>query len=385
VNNGCDLLVVGLGAMGSAVALQATRLGLSVIGLDRHCPPHEFGSSHAETRITRLAVGEGDEYVPFVARSHQLWLEFEAAISAPLFHQSGGFIASTPGSGGNRWNDFTAATAAVADRHHIAFERMAPTAARAASPRVRFPDSMAVGFEPTAGVVRCEDAVGAQLQLARRAGADLRTDTEVLGLRPRKDHVEVHTAAGFLKADQVVLAAGAWMPTLTTPSVADRLTVTRQVVYWFEVDDLEAFRPERFPFVMWIDNAIEEYSGMFPAPVGSTPGLKVLGEQFHTVTTADSVSRTVTTKETADFHQRLVATRVDGVTARCIRAQVCLYTTTSDDTFLIERDARSDRIVVMSPCSGHGFKHSAALGEAVAQTVATGRSTLSLTSFGLAV
>ena len=73
-----DLIVVGLGAMGSAVAYHASLRGQRVLGIDRHHPPHDLGSTKAETRITRLAVGEGPQYLPFAARSHEIWRELEA-------------------------------------------------------------------------------------------------------------------------------------------------------------------------------------------------------------------------------------------------------------------------------------------------------------------
>jgi len=90
-----DLIVVGLGGMGAATLFHARRQGLRVLGIDRYNPPHELGSSHAETRVTRLAVGEGEQYLPFVARSHEIWRELEAETGQPLLYQSGSCIITT--------------------------------------------------------------------------------------------------------------------------------------------------------------------------------------------------------------------------------------------------------------------------------------------------
>jgi len=369
--------------MGAAVAWQVARLGASVVGIDRYEPPHSLGSSHAETRITRLAVAEGDQYLPFVARSHDIWREIEALTCTRLLHESGGYIVSSAGSASERWSDFTQATADVAQRHGIDYELLSAAAACAAHPQVAFADEMAIGFEPTAGVVMSDDAVRAQLQLAADAGARVETQCAVTAIEPVDDLVHVTTSSGEITARHVVLAAGAWLPDLVPQPVADQLTVTRQVVYWFEVDDLEAYRPERLPFVMWIEETIEGYCAIFPAPTGAIPAVKILGEQFADETTANDVTRTVSDDEIADFHRRLVAPRFPGVSNRCLKAEVCLYTNTSDDHFLIQSDPRSERITIMSPCSGHGFKHSAALGEAVAQHIVHGASTLDLSPFGL--
>lgn len=378
-----DVAVVGLGAMGSAVAWHAQRRGLRVLGIDQHEPPHRLGSSHAETRITRLAVGEGDQYLPFVARSHELWRELETLTGERLFYETGGYILSELGGQSDRWTDFTQATATIADRAGIPYEVLSADDFRAREANVLLPDGMSAGFELTAGVVMCEDAVRLQLGQAMQHGAVLRTGERVENIVPDETGVDIITDKGAHRAANVVLAAGPWSPGLAPPSIAERLTVTRQVVYWFEAEDPAAWSVERFPFVMSIGTTIDEYFGIFPSPPGATPGVKMLGEQFTTTTTPDEVDRTVGAAEIAAFHERVIAPNLVGITDRCVRAEVCLYTNTPDDDFLIEADPRSNRITVMSPCSGHGFKHSTALGEAVAEYVATGSSLLDLSPFGL--
>ena len=385
-----DLIVVGLGAMGAATVYQARRLGLRVLGLDRHHPPHNLGSTHAETRITRLAVGEGRHYLPFVRRSHEIWRELEARSGEALLHQGGGLIVTgTSSDKGQRWEDFATATKAIADGAEIDFAMLDPRAASTMVPMLSDLEGKMIGFEPTAGLVMAERALAVQLELARADGADLRTGEAVTAITPEPAAaadsgdaaVEVITDRGRYRASQVVLAAGPWTSDLADPVDAEILTVTRQVVYWFEVDRLDAFSIESFPFVMWIGTSDEEYLGIFPIPPGTTPALKVLGEQFLRTTRPDRVDRTVSNEEIEGFYDRHLAPKLSGVKRKCVKAEVCLYTNTPDDHFLIDTSTRSDRITVMSPCSGHGFKHSAALGEAVAQRVATGASTLDLTPF----
>lgn len=379
-----DIAIVGLGAMGAAVAWHASRLGASVLGIDRHEPPHTLGSSHAETRITRLAVGEGDHYLPFVARSHELWRELGGLIDQPLLYESGGYILSDAAEKADRWTDFTMETARIAERAGLDYEVFDADGFRQRQPGLIVPDSATIGFESTAGIVMCERAVAAQLDQARNAGAQLRTGEQVTAIEPHGDHVQITTDRSVHEARHVVVAAGAWTPQLVPTAIAERLTVTRQVAHWFEADDLDAWSVDNFPFVMWIAGTIDDYVGVFPVPPDTAiPGVKILGEQFELTTTADTVARTVTAEEIADFHAHLVAPRFPGISDRSVRAEVCLYTNTPDDEFLIEADPRSDRIVVMSPCSGHGFKHSTALGEAVAQRICGGGSDESLAPFGL--
>ena len=376
-----DLIVVGLGAMGAAVTFHAARRGMKVIGIDRFDPPHRLGSTHAETRVTRLAVGEGPQYLPFVARSHELWRDLEKLSGEPLLYQCGGLIVTEPVSRGTRWNDFVEVTDQIARDAGIDFARPTSDEIRAAHPTLRIPEENSVGFEPTAGVVMNERAVVIQIDQARKHGATIRTNERVLQIHPDPSSVRVDTDAGSYRAHQIVLAAGPWMPELASTAHAKALSVTRQVVCWFEADDLDTFSVDRHPFVMWVGTTDEDYFAVFPVPPGGTPAVKVLGEQFLTTTTPETVDRTVSDAEAQAFHERFIEPHVLGIRPRCVRAEVCLYTNTADDHFLIDTDPRSDHILVMSPCSGHGFKHSAALGEAVAERVATGASTLDLTPF----
>ena len=89
-----DIVVIGLGAVGSA-ALYSRQAGRRVIGIDRFDPPHDQGSSHGETRITRQAIGEGREFVPLVLRSNEIWEELEAATGRSLMTRNGGLVLAT--------------------------------------------------------------------------------------------------------------------------------------------------------------------------------------------------------------------------------------------------------------------------------------------------
>lgn len=376
-----DVVIVGLGAIGAATAYQARRRGLSIIGIDRAEPPHQLGSTHAESRITRLAVGEGPQYLPTVRRSHQIWRELEERSGRSLFYQCGGLIVTGPSSSDGRWDDFVTRTHAVATGAGIEFELLDPDRATAKHAALLGLENERIGFEPTAGLVDCEAAVSVQLGLARRDGAELRTNEEVLRVEPDEAGVDVVTDRGRYRADQVVLAAGPWLAELAPAVDAAALRVTRQVVFWFEADDLSAFAIDAVPFVMWIGETIDDYLAVFPPMPDRTPAVKVLGEQFAVSTDPRSVERTVSPSEVVDFHRRSVEPRVSGVSSRCVRAEVCLYTNTPDDDFLIDTTPSSDRVVVVSACSGHGFKHSAAIGEAVAQRLATGTADIDLSGF----
>ena len=367
-----DAIVVGLGAMGSAATLQLAKAGANVLGLDRHDPPHTHGSTHGETRITRLAIGEGTHYVPLVKRSHELWREIERETGESLMTESGMLLigaeraAELHGS-----HDFLATTVAAAALHGIEHEVLSPAdAAR------RFPQFALTGsergayYEPGAGYVRPERAVAAQLALARRHGAMLRTNERVTAVRDGR----VTTDAGEYTAGRVVLAAGPWIGELVQRPFA----VHRQVQAWFATTAYEQHRD--MPIYIWeLGGGPDDFVYGFPAIDGPDGGVKVAGESYAATTTPDACEREIAPEETRALHAR-VDGRVPGIAADCLRATTCLYTMTPDREFVIDRD---DDVLVVSPCSGHGFKHSAAIGEAVAQLVTRGESDLDVSRFAL--
>ena len=374
-----DVAVVGLGAMGSAAVFQLARAGARVVGIDRYAPPHGFGSTHGDTRITRLALGEGDAYAPLAVRSHELWREIEAATGSELLTITGGVVLSAPGGRGQHGaEDFLATTVETAAAHGIAHEAL--DAGELAS---RFPAFALRGdergvYEPSAGFVRPERAVAAQLQLAREHGAELRTGAEVVSVGDGR----VVLADGEVRADKIVVAAGPWLGALR-PELAPLFSVSRQVLHWFDVaGDFAAHRD--LPVFIWITGeGPEEFVYGFPAIDGPAGGLKVASEQFRTETTPERCDRSVPAPESAAMHGRYLAGRLPGLAPRAVRAVTCLYTTTADSHFAIDVHPDDESLLVVSPCSGHGFKHSAAIGEAVAQLALTGRSDIDLSPFGL--
>jgi sarcosine oxidase len=375
-----DVVVVGLGAVGSAVAFHAARSGARVLGLDRFAPPHEHGSTHGDTRITRLALGEGAAYAPLAVRSHELWRELEAQVGEELLRVTGGVVISDPGSAGQHGAaDFLATTIAAGREHGIAVEELDAAGLAARLPAFAFRGDERGVVEPTAGFVRPERAVAAQLVLAREHGAELRTGVEVTAAGDGR----VATGDEEVRAARVVLAAGPWLTELR-PEVAGALRVTRQVLHWFEVAPgaYEAHRD--LPVFVWLTGAgPEELVYGFPAIDGPDGGLKVATEQFGATTTPAACRRDVPAAESRAMHERYLASRLPGLRPTAVRAVTCLYTSTPDSAFAIGAHPADETLVVASACSGHGFKHSAAVGEAVAQLALTGTSTTDLTSFGL--
>lgn len=379
-----DVIVVGLGAMGAAATWQLARTGARTLGIDQYRPPHSLGSTHGDTRITRLAVGEGPAYVPLVRRSHELWRTLEAETGRSLFAVTGGLVVGsgrpqTPG------RSFLTSTVAVARAFGIEHEELGTADLRRRFPPLLVGEDEQGYFEPSAGIVRPEAAVRAELQLAERSGAHLRTEERVLGFESRSDHVRVRTDQGSYRAETLIMAAGPWTQTLL-PDRADLFGVFRQVLYWFELDGPDSYQEyRRMPVFIWpVDGARGLGLYGFPALDGPRGGVKLATEQYTAPCSPEKVQRSVSDHEVAEMYRELVSGRLRGLRPRCVRTRTCLYTVTPDHHFVIDRHPRHRNVIVASPCSGHGFKHSAAIGEIVSQLATRGDSDLDIGPFSFA-
>lgn len=385
--NGYDLIVVGLGAMGASILLQAARRGAKVFGVDLHNPPHDQGSSHGETRITRLGVGEGFDYVPLAQRSHQIWRELEAETSETLMRTTGVVVISTPGLGAVHHGkpDFLETTISAAREFGIPHEVLTPAEVRARWPAFRIRNGEQAYFEPGAGILYPERCVGAQLRLAEASGAEIRTDETVRQLISTRDGVVVATDRGTWQAPKAVVCAGGWTGRLLGGVWAERLNLYRQTLHWYEPDDLAAFAPEHFPVFIWMYGAGDgDWFYGFPVDP-ERGGMKFAGEQFSALSTDPGAwDRRSGREEALACHSRHIARHLDGVPPDWLRSVACAYTLAPDSRFIIAEDPERAGVIVVSACSGHGFKHSPAIGEAVAAWALTGARPSVLAPFDLA-
>ena len=192
--------------------------------------------------------------------------------------------------------------------------------------------------------------------------------------------MRVKTEADEYCAKTVVLAAGSWLPEFLDVDVARAFRVFRQVMFWFGPQD-DTFRSDRFPVFIWELSGPSQAIYGFPDLDGE--GVKVATEQYNLVTSAESVTRDVSPAEAAVMHRNLIAPFLPHLPANCLRSSSCLYTVTADFGFVIDHHPRNDRVVIASCCSGHGFKHSAAIGQVLAELVLTGHSPIELAPFRL--
>jgi sarcosine oxidase len=368
-----DVIVAGLGAMGSQALLHLARRGLRVAGFDRFAPPHAFGSSHGKSRIIREAYFEDPRYVPLVQRAYALWADLEAATGTTLLRQTGGVCYGPPDGvlvqGARR----------SAELHGLPHEVLDADALRRRYP-VLIPEPSWEGVvEPRAGMLAPEACIGAALQVAERVGARIHRDEPVHSWRVDGDAVTVTTTKGTYRAARLVLSTGAWMGEVLR-DLSLPLTVQRNVLFWFTAADRAAdFAPDRFPvFLGELGDGTMWYG--FP---DTGDGVKVAFHQHGAVATADGVDRTVSPGEVEAMRARL-ARHLPAANGALRETAVCVYTNTPDEHFVIDRHPSAPAVIVASPCSGHGFKFSSAIGEVLADLATDRAPAFDLSPFSLA-
>jgi len=376
-----DVAVVGLGALGSATVFQLSRRGIRVLGLDQFTPPHKFGSTHGSTRITRQAIGEGSHLTPLVLRSGALWREIEEETGASLLAASGVLIISSAAKTScTHVANFFNNTVTAARDHGIPHEIWDAGSIRLRFPQFRVHDHEIGYFEPGGGFLRPEACVAAQLALARRNGAEIRLDEQVTGFAPRADNVLITTAKGNYVADRLVVAAGPWLPGLLGADLAHLFRIFPQKQFWFTPHD-DLFQQDRFPVFIWELSGPKQAIYGFPDIDGS--GVKIATEQYESMAAPTGAVEEPETMDCRSMYDSYVAPFLLGLDATCKQGSTCFYTVTPDFGFVLDHHPRSDRVVIASCCSGHGFKHSAALGEAAAELVIDGQSRIDVTPFSL--
>ncbi|HEX2226993.1 MAG TPA: N-methyl-L-tryptophan oxidase [Candidatus Binatia bacterium] len=385
MDNKFDTIVIGLGAVGSATVFQLAKRGSRVLGIDQFSPPHHYGSTHGESRIIRQAIGEGAAYTPLALRSYELWRELERHSAKELLTITGGLVLETQQGAATTHGrrNFFDQTVRCAREFNIAHEILETRDLKRRYPQFAITNERGY-FEYGAGFLQPELCIQAQLALAKTWGAAIRMNERVVSVDPGASGVTVRTERSVYQAGTVVLAAGAWIARFLQPLNAKHFKVYRQVMYWFRIRDgsQAAFSPKTFPIFIW---AFEKggHIGFYGFPSLDRRSMKVASEQYASTTSPDQVQRTISTEEERSMYRDYIEARLPAVSNRCEAAVVCLYTTTPDADFVIDFHPGSDRILIASPCSGHGFKHSAAVGEVVSELILDGRSKIDIGSFSI--
>ena len=351
-----DTIVVGVGAMGSATCYHLARRGQRVLGLERFDIPHDQGSSHGYTRIIRLAYYEHPSYVLLLKRAYELWRELQVEAGEQLLHITGSIDAGPADS----WV-FKGSMQSCID-HGLPHEVLTGAELHRRFPGYNLPfDTLAV-LQPEGGFLAPERCIVSYVLGAQALGAQIHGREQVLDWQPRGDGVVVRTDRDTYEADHLVITAGAWNDRIL--DVLHGLIVPeRQVLAWLQPDRPELFQPSCFP----VFNCLVDEGRFYGFPIHGVPGFK-FGKYHHLEEDVDpdAIDREAHPRDEAvlrDFASRYFP-EGNGPT---MTLKACMFTNTSDGHFVIDLHPTYPQVSFASACSGHGFKHSAAIGELLAK------------------
>ena len=346
-----DVIVVGLGGMGSAAAAHAASRGKRVLGLEQFQPAHDQGSSHGRSRVIRLAYFEHPAYVPLLRRAYDLWRRLEEQTGRRLLQITGGLMIGNPDS------DVVSGSLRSAKEHHLDYEMLDAAQIRKRFPALTPSPRDVALFEKQAGIVFPEEAIRAHLDVAADNGAHLHFDEPVGEWNvAASGRIEVRTSRGRHECDRLILAPGAWASELFNIEWLP-LEVEPQQLHWFDPDGgPQPFQPDRFPIYIWdLGNGIQFYG--FPADDDG----RVKVAFFRSKVKGEHAMR------------EALAPCIPGLAGgRLLETVSCKYTLTPDHHFVIGHHPDHLNVVIASPCSGHGYKFASVIGEILADLAIDG-------------
>jgi sarcosine oxidase len=266
-----DVIIAGIGGMGSAAAWQLARRGQKVLGLERFDIPHAHGSSHGISRIIRLPYYEDPAYVPLVGRAMDLWREAQAAAGRELMVTTGSIDASP------KDDPLFQGALASARQHNLTHEILTGAQVNERFPGYNLPAAHRAIFQPQGGLIASERAIIAHVEMAQALGAAIHAREAVSSWEagPAGEGVTVVTEKAAYHADKLILTAGAWIGELA-PELAKLAVPERQVLAWLQPHRTEWFSPDRFP----VFNLAVEEGRYYGLPIYDVPGFK-FGRYHH--------------------------------------------------------------------------------------------------------
>lgn len=356
-----NIAVIGLGGTGSAALRFLAAAGHNVVGYERYEIGHKRGSSHGNSRIIRYAYPD-PLYTNLMTSAFPLWEALCSKTGRDLLVKCGGITFAPDG------HPELDATIGALSSAGVAHTVMSSTDAMQRFPAFRFSDDEVVIFHEDAGFLRCGEIVETQVGLARDTGAEIRAGVQVVDVSETHAGVAVRTACGDISIyDKVIVAGGAYLPMLF-PEIGLPLIVTRQQVTYvgLEASAKGVCSPERMP--VWIDASTYWYG----IPIdGRVDGLKIARHHLGDVVDSLMDERVVRGSDD-DVALRVAEKRIGGVSGSVMHSEVCLYTNTPNEDFIFDTAPGMSNVLLVSGCSGHGFKFTVLLGKAASEWASSG-------------
>lgn len=351
-----DVIVVGLGAMGSATAYQLSKRGAKVLGLEAFIPAHNKGSSHGESRIIRQAYFEDPAYVPLVLRAYELWDQLQEESNEDLLNITGG-VAIGPTKGALVTGCLRSAT-----KYGLGHDLFDAKEMRRRFPQFALTEGEVAFYEEKAGYLRPEECIRQHLRSASKRGADLRFEEPMLSWTASQegDGVSVTTEKQTYHARSLVISVGPWFAELV-PDVSMPVVVSRRVMFWLKpLRDSSSFDRGVFPIFLWEPEGSPLFYG-FPR-MGEDGNPKVAIHSGGEECSPSTIDRQIHPRD--EFAIRsAIRSRIPSLNGEVSHAVTCMYTMTPDEHFIIDTHPNYPQVSLAAGFSGHGFKFSSVVGE----------------------
>jgi sarcosine oxidase len=368
-----DVIVIGVGGMGSAAVYHLAQRGLKVLGLEQFDIPHELGSSHGITRIIRLAYAEHPDYVPLLRRAYQLWRELEKRVDERLLFITGGIDA------GDENSDTVKGSLLSCKLHDLPHEQFGAASLSQHFPGYHLAAGMVGIYQPDAGFLLPERCIVAHVMAAQELGAVVHARERVTEWRVKNSGVSVTTNRDRYQARMLIVTAGPWASKLI-PQLKSLAVPERQVLIWTQPLRPEYFRLGAFP----VFNMEAPEGRFYGFPIYGVPGFKIgkYHHRFERVDDLDHVDREchLEDEEVLRVGIRRYFPDADGPT---MGMKACLFTNSPDEHFIIDRLKDSPRVGIAAGFSGHGFKFCSVVGEIMADLVVEKSTHLNISMFRL--
>jgi sarcosine oxidase len=364
VESAFDVIVVGLGAMGSATAYHLSKQHTKVLGLEAFLPAHDKGSSHGESRIIRQAYFEDPAYVPLVLRAYELWDELQNESNEDILSITGGVAIGSPQRG------LITGCLKSARRNGREHDLLDAREMRQRFPQVALADNEVAFYEEKAGYLKPEECIGQHLRCASKRGADLRFEEPVLSWRASQsgDGVSVTTEKQTYQARSLVISVGPWFAELV-PGVSMPVIVSRRVMFWLKpTSQPSAFDRRIFPIFIWEPEQGPLFYGCPRTREAGDPkvGIHSGGEEC----TPSTIDRVINARDEMAIRSA-IRSRIPTLNGEVSHAATCMYTMTPDEHFIIDAHPEYPQVSLAAGFSGHGFKFSSVVGEILSDLAMT--------------
>ena len=371
--NSFDIIVIGVGSMGSATCYYLSKRGYKVLGLEQFDITHEFGSHAGQSRIIRKAYFEHPDYVPLLERAYENWEALEWETDKQVYYKTGLLYAGKPD------NEIITGVERSAELYNIGLDQMNIAAAADQFPQFKFPDDFEILFEPEAGFITPEKAIRLYARQAKQNGATIQSNEKVIDWKKEGTGIIVRTDKDSYQCNKLIITAGAWAGKMI-PGLADKIKVTRQFVAWIKTRNDHQFELNKFPCWMIGDDLKHGCYYGFPLldteKFGEPAGLK-LAHHFPSQTTdPDNVDRQTTGSDIENLKYCLNK-YLPGVYDSILHTKICLYANSPDENFIIDKlPGHEENVSIACGFSGHGFKFASVVGEILADLATEDKSDL---------